>query len=328
MEYLYLVIGLVLVLVGANYLVDGATAVAKRFGISDMVIGMTIVGIGTSTPEMVVSFFGAAQGNADIAVGNIVGSNICNILLILGISALVYPLVLTRNNIIKDIPFVLLSTAALCAVALDKQISGASENIISLGDGIVLLLFFAVFMVYSFLTAHKPEPEQDKVANQEVPPVKKDNKWKRTWLPILMIIGGLVTLIAGGDMFVNAATKVAKAIGVSDVIIAVTIVAIGTSVPELATSVIAAAKKNTGLALGNVVGSNIFNVFLILGGSALITPLNLGNFGMINFIALGVATLALFICAFTFRKRYIDRTEGVLFLLMYIAYIVLLIKGF
>lgn len=328
MEYLYLIIGLVLVLVGANYLVDGATAVAKRFGISDMVIGMTIVGIGTSTPEMVVSFLGAAQGNADIAVGNIVGSNICNILLILGISALVYPLVLTRNNIIKDIPFVLLSTAALCAVALDKQISGAPENIISLGDGIVLLLFFAVFIIYSFLTANKPELEQDKIANQEVPPVKKNKKWKHTWLPILMIIGGLITLIAGGDMFVNAATKVAKDIGVSDVIIAVTIVAIGTSVPELATSVIAATKKNTGLALGNVVGSNIFNVFLILGGSALITPLNLGNFGMINFIMLGVATLALFICAFTFRKHYIDRIEGVLFLLMYIAYIVLLVNGF
>ncbi|MFA6704065.1 MAG: calcium/sodium antiporter [Bacteroidales bacterium] len=328
MEYLYLIIGLILVLVGANYLVDGATAVAKRFGISDMVIGMTIVGIGTSTPEMVVSFWGAAQGNADIAVGNIVGSNICNILLILGISALIYPLVLTRNNIIKDIPFVLLSTAALCAVALDKQISGAPENIISLGDGIVLLLFFAVFIVYSFLTANKPEPEQDKIANQEVLPVRKNKKWKRTWLPILMIIGGLVTLIAGGDMFVNAATKVAKDIGVSDVIIAVTIVAIGTSVPELATSVIAATKKNTGLALGNVVGSNIFNVFLILGGSALITPLNLGNFGMINFMMLCVATLALFICAFTFRKRYIDRIEGVLFLLMYIAYIVLLVNGF
>ena len=328
MEYLYLIIGLILVLVGANYLVDGATAVAKRFGISDMVIGMTIVGIGTSTPEMVVSFWGAAQGNADIAVGNIVGSNICNILLILGISALVYPLVLTRNNIIKDIPFVLLSTAALCAVALDKQISGAPENIISLGDGIVLLLFFAVFIIYSFLTANKPEPEQDKIANKEVLPVKKNKKWKHTWLPILMIIGGLVTLIAGGDMFVNAATKVAKDIGVSDVIIAVTIVAIGTSVPELATSVIAATKKNTGLALGNVVGSNIFNVFLILGGSALITPLNLGNFGMINFMMLCVATLALFICAFTFRKHYIDRIEGVLFLLMYIAYIVLLVNGF
>lgn len=326
---LLLIGGLVLVLVGANYLVDGATAVAKRFGLSDMIIGMTIVAAGTSAPEMVVSFIAAVQGNAAISVGNIVGSNICNILLILGISAAVFPIVLSRDNVLKEIPFVLLSAAVLCVLSMDGLINGTSpdSDALSLSDGIILLLFFAVFMVYSFLTAHKTEPLQDFGAEDIVSKAygKSKSAWKRTWLPILMIIGGLCTLIWGGQIFVDAATKVAKMLGISDAVIAVTVIAIGTSVPELATSVIAAAKKNPGLALGNVVGSNIFNVFFILGVSATITPLSTASFSMINYIMLGLSSLLLFLTAFTFKRKTIDRAEGIIFLILYAGYIIMLI---
>ncbi len=356
---LLLIAGLVLVLLGANYLVDGASTIAKRFGLSDMIIGMTIVAIGTSAPEMVVSFIAAAQGNADIAVGNVVGSNICNILLILGISSVIRPLKVTTDNLAKDIPFMILSTTALVAMAFDAQINEKAfiteftNNHINRTDGIILLLFFAVFLFYSFFSAKQNAitsatsvmPEEGDIDAKKVHIKSVDSKSAGSndsdsvkegkkagkfnilgicktslLLSVLGVFGGLAMLIYGGDLFIDNAKLLASSLGVSDVIIAATVVAIGTSLPELATSIVAAAKNNLGLALGNVVGSNIFNIFLILGGSAVITPLSLQNVHFNHFVVLTLSSiLLLFFCG---TKKKLQRVEGIIFLLIYVTYIV------
>ncbi len=342
---LLLIAGLVLVLLGANYLVDGASTIAKRFGLSDMIIGMTIVAIGTSAPEMVVSFIGAAQGSADIAVGNIVGSNICNILLILGVSSVIRPLKVTTDNLAKDIPFLILSTAALVAMAFDAQINNGAfiteftNNHINRTDGIILLLFFAVFLFYSFFSAKSgatalqlEQAAQESVEEEKEQESKKKHKFNllgicktSILLSVIGVLGGLAMLIYGGDLFVSNAKQVASALGVSDVVIAATVVAIGTSLPEFATSIVAAAKNNLGLALGNVVGSNIFNIFLILGGSAVITPLSLSNLHFNHFVVLALSSLLLlFFCS---TKKKLQRVEGAIFLLIYITYVVNMINN-
>ncbi len=318
-DVLLLVAGLALILFGANFLVDGASAIAKKFGISEFIIGMTIVGIGTSTPEMVVSFLSAAQGNADIAVGNIIGSNIFNILMILGITALISPVPLTSNNIKKDIPFALLASFVLVAAGSDILLDGALENIISRTEGIMLLALFGVFIAYTIYSSESTDNTQ----TEETPTIKR----KPMWLSIIMVIGGLAGLVIGGEFFVRSASAIAKMLGVSDAVIAITIMAGGTSLPELASCVVAAAKKNTDLALGNVVGSNIANIFLILGGSALIHPLGMSNIGQIDMGMLMISAILLFVTAFSFKRKTIDRIEGVLFILLYIASIVFIIKN-
>ena len=369
-DILLLIAGLALILFGANFLVDGASAIAKRFGISDFVIGMTIVGIGTSTPEMVVSFLSAAQGNADIAVGNVMGSNIFNILMILGITALISPLALTSNNIKKDIPFALLAAFALLFTGSDMFLDGASSNIISRTDGLMLLALFGVFMAYTIYssqsagttanssvtesgtaaaTCNQTQPQelnqtqsqklaqpqvqtqaqsqklaQPQELNQELSQVQAPAQ-KPIWLSAIMVIGGLAGLVYGGDLFVAAASSLAKMLGVSDAVIAVTIMAGGTSLPELASCVVAAMKKNTDLALGNVIGSNVSNIFMILGGSAVIHPLGMANIGSFDFGTLLLGSVLLFAAAFTFKKRSLDRIEGALFILIYIGYVVLTI---
>jgi cation:H+ antiporter len=322
-DILLLIAGLALILLGANYLVDGASAIAKRFGISDFIIGMTIVGIGTSTPEMVVSFLSAAQGNADIAVGNVMGSNIFNILMILGITALISPLALTSNNIKKDIPFALLAAFALLFVGNDMFLDGASANIISRTDGLMLLSLFGVFMAYTIYSSQSANVTAVSAASStaDAQPVKQ----KPIWLSAIMVIGGLGGLVYGGDLFVAAASSLAKMLGVSDAVIAVTIMAGGTSLPELASCAVAAMKKNTDLALGNVIGSNVSNIFLILGGSAVIHPLGMANIGTFDLGTLLLSSILLFITAFTFKKRSLDRIEGALFIMIYIGYVVLTI---
>lgn len=322
-DILLLILGLVLILAGANYLIDGASAIAKKFGISEFIIGMTIVGIGTSTPEMVVSFISAAQGNADIAVGNIVGSNIFNILMILGVTALILPLPLTKNNVKKDIPFALLAVFALIVSGTDILLDGAVADIISRTDGLLLLALFGVFMAYTIYSAQSGtdmEPQTDSSNNG-------NTKGKSVWIALIMVIGGLAGLVYGGDIFVASASSIAKMLGVSDAVIALTIVAGGTSLPELASCVAAALKKNSDLALGNVVGSNIANIFMILGGSAVIHPLSMGNMSIIDMGTLALATILLFITAFTFKKKTIDRTEGVIFILLYIGYVIFTIQN-
>lgn len=320
-DILLLVLGLVLILTGANYLVDGASAIAKRAGLSDFIIGMTIVGIGTSTPEMVVSFASAIKGNADIAVGNVLGSNIFNTLMILGATALFSPIRLTSNNVKKDIPFALLAAFVLCTFGCSTWLDGTAVNTITRVGGILLLSLFGVFMAYTIYSSGS------QAASNTPDELSGSKKTAPIWLASLMIMGGLCGLVFGGDMFVNAASAIAKSLGVSDAVIAVTIVAGGTSLPELASCLVAAYKKNTDQALGNVIGSNVSNIFLILGGSATIHPLVMAGTKPLDLITLMVSSLLIFLFAFTFKKKQIDRIEGALLVCLYIAFIVLTLRA-
>lgn len=320
-DILLLIAGLALILVGANYLVDGASAIAKKAGLSDFIIGMTIVGIGTSTPEMVVSFASAIKGNADIAVGNVLGSNIFNTLMILGVTALFSPIALTSNNIKKDIPFALLASFVLCTMGCATWLDGTAVNTISRVNGIMLLCLFGVFMAYTIYSSSSQ--------NNDSLPDESSGRKKPTpiWLAVVMVLGGLCGLVFGGDMFVNAASAIARGLGVSDAVIAVTIVAGGTSLPELASCIVAAMKKNTDQALGNVIGSNVSNIFLILGGSATIHPLVMNGVKPLNLITLMLSSVLVFLFAFTFKKKQIDRIEGALLICIYVAFVVLTLKS-
>ena len=324
-DILLLIAGLALILVGANYLVDGASHVAKKLGMSDFIIGMTIVGIGTSTPEMVVSFASAIKGNADIAVGNVLGSNIFNTLMILGITALFSPIALTSNNIKKDIPFSLLAAFVLCILGCATWLDGAAVNAITRVNGLMLLSLFVVFMAYTIYSGSSQAAMADGSAEQME--LSGGKKLPATWISVLMILGGLCGLVFGGDMFVNAASAIARSLGVSDAVIAVTIVAGGTSLPELASCVVAALKKNTDQALGNVIGSNVSNIFLILGGSATIHPLVMNGVRPLELITLMVSSVLVFLFAFTFKRKSIDRIEGAILVCMYIAFIVLTLQS-
>ncbi len=320
-DILLLIAGLALILVGANYLVDGASAIAKKAGLSDFIIGMTIVGIGTSTPEMVVSFASAIKGNADIAVGNVLGSNIFNTLMILGVTALFSPIALTSNNIKKDIPFALLASFVLCTMGCATWLDGTAVNTISRVNGIMLLCLFGVFMAYTIYSSSSQN--NDSLPNES----SGSKKPTPIWLAVVMVLGGLCGLVFGGDMFVNSASAIARSLGVSDAVIAVTIVAGGTSLPELASCLVAAMKKNTDQALGNVIGSNVSNIFLILGGSATIHPLVMNGVKPLNLITLMLSSVLVFLFAFTFKKKQIDRIEGALLICIYVAFVVLTLKS-
>ena len=324
-DILLLIAGLALILVGANYLVDGASHVAKRLGMSDFIIGMTIVGIGTSTPEMVVSFASAIKGNADIAVGNVLGSNLFNTLMILGITSLFTPIALTSNNVKKDIPFSLLAAFVLCVMGCGVWLDGAAVNSISRVNGIMLLSLFGVFMAYTIFSGSSQAALAEGGAAQEE--LSGSKKLPSVWVSVVMILGGLCGLVFGGDMFVNAASAIARSLGVSDAVIAVTIVAGGTSMPELASCVVAALKKNTDQALGNVIGSNVSNIFLILGGSATIHPLVMNGVKPLDLITLMVSSVLVFLFAFTFKKKSIDRIEGAILVCIYIAFVALTLRS-
>ena len=321
MDILLLIIGLALILIGANYLVDGASSIAKKAGLSDFIIGMTIVGIGTSTPEMVVSFASAIKGNADIAVGNVLGSNIFNTLMILGCTALFSPIALTSNNIKKDIPFSLLAAFTLCIMGCATWLDGTAVNTISRVNGIMLLCLFGVFMAYTIYSGTSAAPAANAPSGSEDENLSGSKKETPIWLAVVMVLGGLCGLVFGGDMFVNAASAIARSLGVSDAVIALTIVAGGTSLPELASCLVAAAKKNTDQALGNVIGSNVSNIFLILGGSATIHPLVMNGVKPISLITLMVSSVLVFLFAFTFKKKQIDRIEGAFLVCIYLAFI-------
>ena len=328
-----MILGLGLILAGAHFLVEGSSSIARRFGISDFIIGMTIVGIGTSAPEMAISFLSAFKGNADIAVGNVLGSNIFNTLVILGVTGLIAPIALTSNNIKKDIPFSLLAAVILLTLGSSVWLDGTTGNVISRVSGIMLLSFFGVFMSYSIFSAKSTGGSAmsaggaKECASMDVDGVKNESssnisgKEKSIIVCIIMVIGGLAALVFGGDMFVNSAAVIAKKLGVSDAVIALTLMAGGTSLPELASCVVAAYKKNTAMALGNVIGSNVSNIFLILGGSAVINPLSMSNISIIDTGTLAISSLLVFIAAFTFKKKQIDRVESALFILIYIVYL-------
>ena len=305
--------GLLLVVWGADALVDGASSIARKFGISEFVIGLTIVGMGTSAPEMVVSFIGAIGGNADIAVGNVIGSNIFNTLLILGLTAMILPMNITYLNLKKYIPINIVITVLLLVLGMNFSIFGCGANRLSRVDGLVLLALFCLYMYMSF--------RFDTPNNNEEEP----GETKKTGWAILLIVLGLNGLVVGGKLFVDSAVSIAKMLNVSDKFIAVTILAGGTSKPELATCLVAAVKKKGQLALGNIIGSNVFNILLILGGSALIHPLSLEQIGFVDLGILLLSSLVILTSAFIGKKNKIDRIDGIFFVLLEIAYMTWLI---
>lgn len=320
LDIVFLLGGLVLILVGANMLTDGASAIARRWGVSDLVIGLTIVAFGTSAPELVISLLSAIKGSAALAVGNVVGSNIFNILAIVGITALVMPIKVTRSIMTKDIPLVLLSSLALLAMGNGPLLDDMPSAILSRVDGIVLLLFFAIFMRYTFATASSTPAGAD-------PAEAQAGEGMKMWKACLWIVLGLAGLIGGGDGFVAGASGIARSLGVSDAVIGLTIVAAGTSLPELATSVTAALKGRTGIALGNVIGSNIFNIFLVLGVSATVTPLTFGGIGNIDLLTLTGASVLFWVFGWYFKERTITRVEGGILAACYVAYMAWTVVG-
>ena len=295
---------------------DGSSSIAKRFGISEFVIGLTIVGIGTSTPEMVVSFLSSFQGKADMAIGNIVGSNIFNTMMILGVTALIAPLAITKSNLKKDIPLNIIVTLLLIILGMNFTLFGKGEDQLSRLDGVILLGVFAWY-IWSSFRSDNADPEEDGDGIKEY----------KTGISVLLIVAGLAGLIIGGRLFVNSATELAKMFGVSDKFIAITVMAAGTSMPELATCVVAALKGRGQLALGNVLGSNISNILLILGGAALINPLSFSGMTYVDLGAVLLGAIFLLGSAYLFRKKQLDRFEGVILLLMEAGYMWYLIAN-
>ena len=306
-QILLLIAGLLLILFGANYLVDGSSSVAKKFGLSEFVIGLTIVGIGTSTPEMVVSFLSSLQGKADMAVGNIVGSNIFNTMMILGVTALIAPLTITKGNLKRDIPLNILVTVLLIVLGMNLTLFGKGQNQLCRLDGVILLAIFAWYMWRSFKN-DTPDEEEGEMKVYSI------------GISIFLILAGLAGLIIGGRLFVNSATELARLFGVSDKFIAITVMAAGTSMPELATCVVAALKGRGQLALGNILGSNISNILLILGGAALINPLSFSGMSYVDLGAVLLCSLFILISAYAFKKGKLDRFEGCILLMMEAGY--------
>lgn len=325
MDIIWLIVGLALILLGANMLTDGASSLAKRWGVSDLVIGLTVVAFGTSAPELSISLISAIKGSAGMAVGNVVGSNIFNILVIIGIVALVRPIKIERSIMTNEIPLVILSSIALLAIGSGPWLGNEGIREVGRPDGILLLLFFAIFMRYTFSQAKSLSPEGGTALEASAKDADSNNGAQRPvmgiWKACLWVVAGLAGLVWGGDRFVAGASGIAKALGMSDAMIGLTIVAVGTSLPELATSVTAAIKGNTGIAIGNVIGSNIFNIFLVLGLTATIIPLPFGGISEIDLIVMTLASLLFWAAGWWFGKRTILRGEGALLVLCYIAYV-------
>ena len=319
LDILLFILGIALIIAGANYLTEGASALARRFGVSPLVVGLTIVAFGTSSPELIVSLLSALKGNSDISMGNVVGSNIFNVLVIGGINALVTPITITRSTIRREIPLMILACLVLSVMALDRVFAGtgATENILSRSEGIVLLCFFLIFLTYTFAIA-KGDPSDPHTA-------PAPTKHYPLWLLVVFIIGGLAGLIVGGDFFVNSASSIARTLGMSEGFIGLTIVAAGTSLPELATSVAAALKKEPEIAVGNIVGSNLFNIFFILGTTATVTPIHIGGVSTLDFTMMSFAALLLYVFAVLFGQRVIKRAEGAVLFLCFVLYTAYLI---
>lgn len=316
----FLILGLALILIGANALTDGASSLAKRWGMSDLAVGLTVVAFGTSAPELVISVMSAINGSAGLAIGNVVGSNIFNVCAIVGVTAMVAPIRVSKGVMAADIPLVILSALVLLAMGNSSLLDGASENILTRVDGIILLLFFAIFMYHTFASAKDADPATDPTAVEA-----EKKKEMPVWKASLWVVAGLAGLIYGGDRFVAGASGIASGLGVSDAVIGLTIVAAGTSLPELATSVTAALKGKTGIALGNVIGSNIFNIFLVLGCSATVRPLPFGSVGNVDLLVLTVSCLLFWIFGRVYKERTITRPEGALLAACYVGYIAYLI---
>lgn len=315
MTYLLFIAGFAFLIYGAHFLVDGAASLARKYKVSNIVIGLTIVALGTSSPELVVNLMASLQGNEDVALGNILGSNVANILLILGVSAMIYPLTVNSNTKWKEVPLSLLAAVVLGITANDVLIDGAqSSPTVTRSDGLMLISFFILFMTYAFGIARDG-------AEDEGEGVRIYPQWK-SWL---MIVGGIAGLVLGGKWIVDGAVVIAGLFGMSEALISLTIVAIGTSLPELATCVVAAMKRNSDIVIGNVIGSNIFNIFFVLGTSAVIKPLPFNP--VLNFdVVVGIiACLLLFVFLFFPKRRVLERWQGGVLLLLYAGYITYLV---
>ena len=314
LTYLLFIAGFVLLIKGASFLVDGASAMARRLNVSDLVIGLTVVAFGTSTPELFVNVIASAKGNTGIAIGNVLGSNIANILLILGVSSVIHPLEVTKGTVWKEIPFSLLAALVLGVMANDQLIDQKNFSALSRIDGLILLSFFSIFMYYSYSIAGEIEGVKQHVQMEEKSTVKS----------LFFVGAGLTALALGGKWIVDGAVVIAKNFGMSESLIGLTIVAVGTSLPELATSATAAYRRNAEIAVGNVIGSNIFNIFFVLGISSIIKPLPFNLKDNLDIGAVILASLLLFLFMFTGKKRSLDRWEGAIFLVLYAVYIIFL----
>ena len=311
---LILIVGVALVLTGADALTGGASDLARRWGISELIIGLTVVALGTSMPELVVSVISSFQNKPDLAVGNVIGSNLFNTLIILGITALICPVSVSKQVVGKDIPWSILSSLILLVMASGMILDGVSDNQISRSSGIVLLLLFITFIYYTILVAKNDATPADEQEDVKPAPV---------WKSLLYIVGGLLGLVVGGNLFVNSASNIAFALGMSESLVGLTIVAIGTSLPELATSIVAAVKNKAGMAIGNAIGSNIFNILLILGVSSTISPLTLGNITTIDLLML--LGISLLVWLFARTSYTLSRWEGAVMIAIYVCYMVYLI---
>lgn len=309
--YVLFVLGFPLLLKGADFLVDGSVSIAKKFNISNIVIGLTIIAFGTSLPELVVNVMAGLNGSNELAIGNVLGSNIANILLILGVAALIYPLTTKKNTVWKEIPLSLLAILVLGILVNDQIIDGGPVSILSRSDGFILLAFFIIFFTYII-----------SISKGEKSTTETEQKEQSTLKSIIYIVLGLLGLMFGGQWVVDGAIAIATALNVSESLIGLTIVAVGTSLPELATSAVAAYKKQTDIAIGNVVGSNIFNIFWILGIGAVINPITFTPKANIDIAVTIIATLSLFAIMFIGKKRVIERWQAALFLVFYVSYII------
>lgn len=312
MDILMLAGGLLLILAGANFLTDGSAAIAKKMGLSDFIVGLTIVSMMTSAPELTVSIISAVEGASSMAIGNVVGSNIFNILVNIGVVAIIKPIDVERRLLINDIPLVVLSAVALLVMGAAPWLDGGPMTLTRV-DGLLLLLFFVVFMRYTLASAHKADAD----SNEQI-------KSMPVWRAVVYMVGGLAALVLGGQWFVDGATGLARSLGWSEALIGLTIIAAGTSLPELATSVVAARKGLTGMCVGNVIGSCIFNIFFVLGCSATILPLSFGSITIVDLLVMTGSSVLFWIVGRYGGRLRINRYEGSLMLLLYIINIVYL----
>lgn len=312
---LILVAGFVALIFGANKLVDASSSLASKMGIPNIVIGLTIVAFGTSTPELVVNLFASINNNAEIVLGNVLGSNIFNVLGVLGIASIIYPLSVKTNTTWLEIPLSLLAAVSVIIMANDIYLDNSSANFISRTEGLILLLFFSIFLVYNLKIA-KSSSNDEEIETKNYTYLKS----------IMFIILGLSGLTIGGRLIVTSAVNIAQSFGLSERIVGLTIVSIGTSLPELATSIVAVRKKNVDIAIGNVVGSNIFNIFFILGISTIVTPLKVNPNSFFDIAVNILSSLLLFVFIFTGKRRKLERWKGVLFLILYLSCLVMLIS--
>jgi cation:H+ antiporter len=316
--YLLLLVGFLILVAGADYLVKGASSIAKKLNISDLIIGLTVVSIGTSAPELSVNIMASLDGSAGMAIGNVIGSNIFNFLAIIGITAIIRPINLKSSLLKIEIPYAILASAALIFVTADVILDG-TEGFIGRGDGLILLLFFSIFLYYVFLSAKKGDIKENDATGH-------NTKTYSLWISLIMISGGLAALIFGGDLIVDNATVLARQWGFSDNLIGLTIIAIGTSLPELATSVVAALRGNSDIAIGNVVGSNIFNIFFVLGASSVIAPLYVAPESIADGLMAALATAMVLFFAYRGKGQRIDKVEGLILISTYVLYTIYIIS--